>query len=110
MEQEELVGKIHTLAESISEDKVYFTLREMRGGKTTPQMVELTKYCIALNHFGLPVTTKLTKYFLGTGVETLTSRLHNLGDRGVLVLVRDRRKEKRWLLSSLFKNKLEGWI
>ena len=110
MEQEELVGNIRTLAESISEDKVYFTLREMKGGRVTPEMVELVRYCVAITHFGLPVTTKIVSYFLGGMVETLVNRIHTLGDRGVLVLVRDGRRNKRWLLSSLFKNKLEGWI
>lgn len=67
--------------------------------------VELMKVCLALNAYGLPITTRLASSILEKGVATIGMSLHILGDKKCLILKRGLTGSygsNEWVVSPLF--------
>lgn len=87
--------------------KVYFTMREMKIKGIFKKTVELMRACLAINHVGLPITTKLVSSLLDKGRQTATVSLHILGDKQCLTMIRRESSTGaglpiHWLVNPLF--------
>ena len=87
-------------------------LRDLKLPQIRSKTIELVRYCLALEDLGFPITSH-TACFIDRGevtkekVVVVLTRLHNLGDKHVLTLLRKDGNNLRWIVSPLFRKKLE---
>ena len=105
---EEIIDQIRDAMKEIPNHKIYFTLRSMRLKYVRKETVELVKACVILDEIGLPITISLISSILNIPESAATTRLHNLGDKHVLILHRQGSRTFKWSLSNLFKKHYSG--
>jgi len=90
--------------ERIDEPSVYFALRKMRVRYLSNDAVRAVKIFIALRQLGMTIVpTSTFAYFYGTTRSNAIMLLHRLGDKGVLMLVKnDKPGTTRYILSEKF--------
>ena len=107
MQVNELKKLVEEEVSKIEDYKVYYALREYKYKKISPQTIELTKVIIALDKLNIPITCDTVYYFGDTlsSKSNLYLKLHNLGDKHVLLL---KRKEGllEWIIHPCFKKLL----
>lgn len=80
---EEVVKAIARRAAEIPYHNMYAAMRHMGIKNITQKAVNMGRVAVAIHEKGLPITTTLVGFVVGT--ETL-STLHSLGDKGLLTL------------------------
>ena len=116
--EQQIIDMTQKLMKEMPYEKVYFTLKKMKQKPIFPSLVRKARACLALHQLGLPITTYTLEKVLGFKKRSgALGSLHNLGDRNILTLVRDRRPSEskirgfpflRWVLNPLFLRAYEG--
>ena len=108
MQINELKKLVEEEFSKIEDYKVYYALREYKYKKISPQTIELTKVIIALDKLNIPITCDTVYYFGDTlsSKSNLYLKLHNLGDKHVLLLKRKERGLLEWVIHPCFKKLL----
>ena len=106
LEIEELKQIVKEEISKIEDHQIYYVLREYKFKKITPYTIALTKVIIALEKMKIPITCDTVHYFGDIDCKSnLYLKLHNLGDKHVLLL---KRKEGilEWTIHPCFKKLL----
>jgi len=106
MEINKLKKAVNEEVSKIEDYKIYYLLKEYKYRKITPHTIHLTKVIIALDRLKIPITCDTVCYFGDMDYkENLYLKLHNLGDKHVLLL---KRKEGilEWTIHPCFKKLL----
>ena len=116
MNFDEIIARLIETMNDIPDDKIYFTLRQFRVKYIKPETVRVVGACLALQAYGLPVTTRLLCALLKLDPMLasggLAARLHTLGDKKVLILKRPetlyRSGQYEWVVSPQFLQRFKG--
>ena len=107
MQISELKTLVNEEVSKIEDYKVYYVLREYKFKKISPQTIELTKVLIALDKMKIPITCDTVYYFSDEpNKSNVYLKLHNLGDKHVLLLKRKERGLLEWTIHPCFKKLL----
>ena len=114
MNQEEVLNLIRDTAKSIDYDRVYYTLRKLRVKWLKPRTVEIMRLCLAIDKLGFTITTNLLNHLMGLqgrGKKNRTIQLlHTMGDKHLLVYVRENTPVYRWKVSPLVTRQFEDFV
>lgn len=110
---EEALALIRAEYEKVDKDRVFWSVRMMRAKHFQATTYDLLTWCIAVHNCGLRITCKLISALIGDPITALIGRLHLLGDRKFLTLVRKSSgmgtgARCEWVLSSYFKKVFFG--
>lgn len=106
---EEVVDLIKDRVQEIENYRVYYTMRGMKIRYIRDTTVDTVRYCIALQELGLPITAQLVSELEGTTTQSVRNKLHTLGDKHVLTMVRGTKSPvNRWVLNPMFTDKYYG--
>jgi len=81
------MDEIRTIYNNIENHLVYFALKEFGVKNIKTQTVETVKAGIAIDMYGLPITTRLLSELTGKPTSNVTTSLHTLGDKYVVNFV-----------------------
>lgn len=104
---EVIIKALKVTMENIDDVKLHFKLKQYQA-KYMHYSRDLLKACIAIDQLGFIITTNLTADLTGHTIGSLSTMLHNLGDKHLLVLKRRRGQAYEWLLHPTFKALLMG--
>ena len=105
----EVKDLINTKASEVSDVKVFYSLKQMKIKRISPKTIQAVKLCIGLETLGLSINTNTLCFLLDICPETIRQRLHILGDKKVLNLVRGSKGvAHKWMLSDVFKKYMEA--
>jgi hypothetical protein len=105
---DELLRLVHREAKKVDTSRIAYAFMMMKIRRTRP-LVEVARYCLALRELGLPISAPLLSELLRKDHATILNRLHNLGDKHVLVLKRKSRSLFEWEVSPVFLKYYKGW-
>jgi len=105
---QEVLEEIKEIKDTIEEERVFYALRMMKVKPVTKKIVDITSWCLAIESSGFRITIYLLAELMKLEPVAIRNRLHNLGDRGVLTLLRTDRKRHEWTISERFWRCL-GW-
>jgi len=98
------VRKIGSRIDEIQNVRVYYTLKQQKVRYVSGDQVFAIKVFIALREAGVEVVTStMFHFFYNTTKSNAISMLHRLGDKGVLVMVKNEKPGPlRYILSEKF--------
>lgn len=99
---EAIIKALKLTMENIDDVKLHFKLKQYHARFMHLQNPTL-KACIALDQFGLMITTNIVSTLTNRDLQNVHKTLHCLGDKHLLVLKRKRRLRYEWLLHPTFK-------
>ena len=100
---ESLPELIEREVDRIPNERVYYAMKRMHLKHILPQTVETMELCLAAHKLGFFITTKLIAELQNISSITVLSKLHTLGDKKCLILVRGgSRTASRWVVSATF--------
>lgn len=104
---EAIIEALKVTMENIDDVKLHFKLKQYRA-KYMDRSKDLLKACIALDQLGLTITTAITSALTNHSFESMSTMLHTLGDKHLIVLKRKAGYTKKgyfyeWLLHPTFK-------
>jgi len=103
MSIEEIIKLIQDKHSEIENHRVYFSLRDMKLKFIRDITVDTVMYCIAIHELGLPITAQLIADMTDVTTQSIRNRLHNLGDKNVITLIRGSGYPvARWVLNPEF--------
>jgi len=105
LSDKEVVRLVREIASQIDDVRLHYELKRMRI-RTLARTREYIKAVMALAHLRLPITAELVAAVAGGKPSPTVTILHNLGDKGLLLFVRARRKTYRWIPTDLLKRLL----
>lgn len=107
---EEVLQLIRERIASINRTHVYYALRRYKYRPIREPTLDIVVFCLAIDSLGLPITYDLIQSLRPhvTSPKCNYSSLHNLGDKNILVLRRERQRILRWLIHPEFKRILSG--
>lgn len=85
--QDEVLDRIKVVHGELENHELYFILRSMKHRHITATLIELLKWCIAINLIGFNITVELINA-LTQQWRDVPRKLHILGDWKVLTLIR----------------------
>ena len=108
MEANEVLKQISDTYKALHPHMIYYALRELRFPRITDRTVDLIRWCIAIQRVGFRISTPLLEAVCGDNSARTLPKLHNLGDKEVLVLIRPKVQQKRfhWMVSDVFMRKV----
>jgi len=86
MTDPEIIIKVREFMDKIEDWLIYYPLKELKLKHLYPSTIRTVKYCIVLDHMGLPINTNIIRYFTKEGASGLVNRLHMLASKRVLFL------------------------
>ena len=87
--------------------EVYLALKKLKLLHITEPTQDVVRWCIAIQSQRLPITTYLITHLSDRPNSSARSILHRLGDNKILTLLRDERRELRYLLHPRTKEYLD---
>jgi len=110
----EAIEQIKQKMREVSPNYIKRIMRKMKLTRITNIAIERMIACLALHHFGLPITTNWLAILLDLDEKKwpgLSSFLHGLGDKNCLILKRGTKtKGYQWIVHPIFwKYFHEGW-
>lgn len=100
---ESLPELVRREANRIPSERVYYAMKRMRLKRIIPQTVETMKLCLAAHKLGFFITARLIAELQNISPLTVLNKLHTLGDKKCLTLVRGgSRTASRWVVSAIF--------
>ena len=104
MDEKEIKQLVTREREKFPYHQVYFTLKKLKLRHLTKKTVKNFRTMLAMDSLGLPITTYTLDFMKKKSCQnTSLSSLHNYGDRHLLILRREDKRNYRWELSSLTK-------
>lgn len=110
LSEEDVLASVRAYASSISQEKLYYTLKKLHVRPITQPSLEILRYAVALDHLGLPITTELLTALAKKERGNICVIAHQLGDKHILILKRDNQRNFTWVISDFFKKHLEGEV
>ena len=100
----EAIDEVKKQIQLIPSEHVFYALRQMKLRNISEQQINTVKIFLALRHFGLNIIpTTLFKELYGRTYSNALRILHLLGDKKVLMLVRNKKTgPMRYILSETF--------
>lgn len=86
---EKALTMIRGEASKIEHSVIYFEMRRWGARNVVKETVDLVKVLVTMDRMKLPITTHLTANILGRSRTTVATSLHQLGDKGLIMLHRE---------------------
>ena len=103
MQIDEFIKIVESQAKMIPESDVYFALKKMKVRYITKSQIQVIRLFIALRKLGFNfVPVDLITLLLNREPNSVRDILHRLGDKHVIVLLRESHRQYRYCLSSQF--------
>ena len=106
MNQEEIDNIVRSEMSKVEESSLYYYLKSKGIKYLSSHSLQIMRLALALDKLGLPVTVPLVSYYLEKDPSSVTRLLHALGDKHLLVLVRESCRPFRWKVNRAFLREL----